>query len=60
MPRRFKSQEAYRKHKAYQHIHNVPHEPGEEVVIAGKRHKPKPAEHCSKIGYCRYHREVHY
>lgn len=63
MPRRFKSKEAYRKYAAYIHIHDIPHTPGEEVTIAGKRHKPAVSEaekRCSKVGYCKAHRMVHY
>lgn len=37
----FKSKEAYRKFKAYVHIHNIPTKKEDFVYIAGKKHKIK-------------------
>lgn len=36
----FKSNEAYRKSRAYTHIHHIPTH-AKNVVVAGKRHKVK-------------------
>lgn len=36
----FKSEEAYRKYRAYKHIHGIPSH-AKDVVVAGKRHKVK-------------------
>lgn len=42
MVRHFKSKEAYRKFKAYIHIHKIKTNPNEKYVyIAGKKHKIK-------------------
>lgn len=63
MVRKFKSKAAFKRYAAHIHIHDIPHKPGQEVEIAGRRYKPEVAEsekHCSKIGYCKSHRVVHY
>lgn len=63
MPKRFRSKEAYNKYVAHIHIHDIPHTPGKTVKIAGRTYKPKVPESekkCSKIGYCGYHRQMHY
>jgi hypothetical protein len=36
----FKSKEAYRKNRAYRHIHGIPTR-ATDVVVAGKKHKVK-------------------
>lgn len=36
----FKSKEAYRKSRAYTHIHGIPTN-AKDVVVAGKKHKVK-------------------
>lgn len=36
----FKSEESYRKYRAYKHIHGIPSH-AKEVIVAGKRHRVK-------------------
>ena len=36
----FKSEEAYRKYRAYTHIHGIPTH-AKDVVVAGRKHKVK-------------------
>jgi len=43
----FKSKEAYRKSRAYTHIHGIPTH-AKDVVVAGKRHKVKHGKRMPK------------
>ena len=43
----FRSKEAYRKSRAYTHIHGIPTH-AKEVVVAGKKHKVKHSD--KKLG----------
>jgi hypothetical protein len=45
----FKSEEAYRKSRAYTHIHGIPTH-AESVVVAGKKHKVKHSKKSKRKG----------
>jgi hypothetical protein len=45
----FKSEEAYRKSRAYTHIHGIPTH-AESVVVAGKKHKVKHSKRSKRKG----------
>jgi hypothetical protein len=45
----FKSKEAYRKSRAYTHIHGIPTH-AKEVVVGGKKHKVKHSKKARKRG----------
>jgi len=45
----FKSEEAYRKSRAYAHIHGIPTH-AESVVVAGKKHKVKHSKKSKRKG----------
>ena len=48
----FKSPEAYRRYRAYVHVHGIPTH-AKEVVVAGKRHTVKHGKKKRKRGVAR-------